>query len=95
MLYASDKVADVDQPQIEMKIVERSQRPTGHGDSVSVEKIRIFGRTYFRVANHGDITWEDESGGRLDNGNTELELALECGYREKYFATEKTINGTK
>lgn len=95
MIISSDKVSDVYQPQIEMKIVEKSQRPTGHGDSVGVEKIEIFGRTYLRVANHGDISWEDENGSRLDNGNAELELALECGYREKYFATEETIDGTQ
>lgn len=95
MLYASDKVADVDQPQIEMKIVEKSQRPTGHGDSVGVEKIKIFGQTYHRVANHGDVKWEDENGNRLDHKNLELETALECGYREKFFDTEKTIDGTK
>lgn len=95
MLYTTDKVADVDQPQIEMEIVDKAQRSMGHGDSVSVQKIEIFGRTYHRVANHGDVTWEDENGDRLDHGNAELEIALECGYREKYFDTEKTINGTK
>lgn len=100
MIISGDKVADVDQSQIEMKIVGKSQRPVGHGDSLYVEEIEIFGNTYRRIPNHGNVTWEDENGNRLDRNTepgqsrTELETALECAYREKYFATEKTIDGT-
>jgi hypothetical protein len=92
MILSSDKVADADQPQIEMKIANKDHRVVGQGDSVIVEEIEIFGRTYHRVANHGDVTWEDENNGSIDE---ELEMALECGYREKFFDTEKTINGTQ
>lgn len=92
MIVSPARNADVDQPQIEMKIVDRGHRNVGQGDSVSVQKVKISDRVYYRVSNHGDITWEDEDNNRLDHGNTELETALECAYREKFFDTVITTN---
>lgn len=95
MLYESGKLTDVEQPQIEMEIVGKTQRTTGQGDSISVYEIEIFGRTYHRAVNYENVMWEDEDSERLDHGNPELEIALECAYREKYFDTEETTDGTK
>lgn len=75
-----------------MEIVERGQRTVGQEDNVDVQKIKISDKIYYRISNHGDITWEDAENNRLDHGNTELETALECAYREKFFATTITTD---
>lgn len=87
MILSSERKADTDQPQIEMKIIDTGQRVLGQGDSVSVEKIKLEGNVYYRVSKYGDITWEDEDNNRIDHESIELECALETAYRCKFFNT--------